>query len=111
MAAKPKPATTAASVANGDTVPEVLTLAEAAALLRVSEDGLKGDADAGKLPGRFVAGEWRFSKTALLAWLASATGEGSTDQKRVPDQGVIKKATPNINAGFLISLGAFADDD
>ncbi len=48
---------------------EILTLAEAAVFLRVSEDGLKADAVGGKVPGRVVAGEWRFSRVALLVWL------------------------------------------
>lgn len=49
---------------------EILTLAEAAAFLRVSEDGLKADAASGRVPGRLVAGEWRFSRVALLGWLS-----------------------------------------
>jgi hypothetical protein len=48
---------------------EILTLGEAAAFLRVSEDGLKADAINSKVPGRLVAGEWRFSRLGLLAWL------------------------------------------
>lgn len=61
---KPTPNGTAAP-------PEVLTLAEAAAFLRVSEAGLNADADAGRVPGRLVAGEWRFVKATLLAWLST----------------------------------------
>jgi excisionase family DNA binding protein len=45
-------------------------LAEAAALLRVSEDGLSSDADAGRIPGRLVGNEWRFVRSALIAWLS-----------------------------------------
>jgi hypothetical protein len=48
---------------------EVLTLEEAATFLRVSEVGLKSDAIGGLVPGRMVAGEWRFSKCGLLMWL------------------------------------------
>lgn len=47
----------------------VLTLAEAATLLRVGEDALVRLAEAGEVPGRRLAGEWRFSRAALLAWL------------------------------------------
>ncbi|WP_197905089.1 helix-turn-helix domain-containing protein [Gemmata obscuriglobus] len=47
-----------------------MTLAEAAAWLRVSEAGLRADADSGRLPARLVAGEWRFNKAALLEWLS-----------------------------------------
>lgn len=49
---------------------EVLTLADAAAYLQVGEDGLAADAAAGRLPAGHVAGEWRFSRRALLDWLA-----------------------------------------
>src|ERR687886_137250 len=50
--------------------PEVLTLAEAADLLRVDEDVLAAMADAGKLPGRKLGDEWRFARAGLLRWLA-----------------------------------------
>jgi excisionase family DNA binding protein len=49
---------------------QVLTLEEAATLLRVPAEAIGGQASAGELPGRQIAGEWRFSRTALLAWLA-----------------------------------------
>ncbi len=48
---------------------EILTLVEASGFLRVSEEGLKADAVNGKVPGRLVDGEWRFSRTGLLTWL------------------------------------------
>lgn len=50
---------------------EVLTLAEAAALLRCSPDTVRRRAMAGELPGRSGLGGWRFSRQALLNWLAS----------------------------------------
>jgi excisionase family DNA binding protein len=52
--------------------PEVLTPSEAAALLRLDERTLTGAARRGELPGREVGGHWRFSRAALLDWLASA---------------------------------------
>lgn len=56
--------------ANGVVASEVMTLAEAAAWLRVPADGLRADAVAGRIPARLVAGEWRFNKPALVAWLS-----------------------------------------
>ena len=50
--------------------PEVLTVAQAAALLQVGEDAVLALADAGKLPGRRIGEQWRFSRAALVAWLA-----------------------------------------
>jgi excisionase family DNA binding protein len=49
---------------------DVLSSKEAAGLLKVDEALLKQLATAGKLPGRRLAGEWRFARAALLAWLS-----------------------------------------
>lgn len=46
--------------------PDILVLAEAAALMRVSESTLRGWAEKGLIPGeRF--GVWRFRRSSLLA--------------------------------------------
>ena len=49
--------------------PEVLTLAEAAAYLRVPEAEVVRMVGPRGLPGRLIGSEWRFSKTALDQWL------------------------------------------
>ena len=49
---------------------EVLTLEEAAALLRLPIEAVRATALGGYLPGRAFGDEWRFSRAALLAWLA-----------------------------------------
>ena len=51
---------------------EVLTLPQAAELLQVAEDTVRKLAEAGELPGRLLGEEWRFSRAALLAWLAQS---------------------------------------
>jgi excisionase family DNA binding protein len=48
----------------------VLTLDEAASLLKLSRDAVQARAQAGDLPGRRFGHDWRFSKLAVLAWLA-----------------------------------------
>jgi excisionase family DNA binding protein len=48
---------------------EVLTLAEAAAYLRVSEDDVARLVREQGLPGRIAVNEWRFLKTAIQEWL------------------------------------------
>lgn len=50
-------------------VNDVLTLGEAAALLRVEERALAAAAGTGEVPGRRIGEEWRFSRPALLDWL------------------------------------------
>jgi excisionase family DNA binding protein len=49
---------------------EVLTLPETAALLRLPLETVRASALAGELTGRAFGDEWRFARTALLAWLA-----------------------------------------
>ena len=49
--------------------PEVLSVAEAADLLRVDQDVVESMAADGELPGRRLGDDWRFSRYALLRWL------------------------------------------
>jgi excisionase family DNA binding protein len=57
---------------------EVLTLGEAAGLLRLEEIVVREAAARDELPGRRIGEHWRFSREALLAWLAG----GTTSSKR-----------------------------
>lgn len=68
---RPRSAAAAASPdASAPAAAEVLTLPEAARLLRVPPDEIARLAGAGCLPGRRLGAQWRFRRTALLAWLA-----------------------------------------
>ena len=53
-------------------LPDVLTPAQAAELLQVPEDEVVALAEAGTLPGRRIGDRWRFSRPALIAWLAGS---------------------------------------
>lgn len=50
---------------------EVLTLAEVAAYLRVSDDALLDLVNEGTLPAQKIGGEWRFLKRGVHLWLLS----------------------------------------
>jgi hypothetical protein len=100
-----KPRPSKKSEANGTPLPsgsEILTLAEAAQFLRVSEDGLKADAVGGRVPGRLVAGEWRFSRAALLVWL------GHFEIK--PSQGEVEPKHKSTTEQLLALAGMWKDD-
>jgi excisionase family DNA binding protein len=84
---EPQPA-----AANGPPA-EVLTLAEAAAYLRLPEREVVAAATAQGLPGRLVGGEWRFLKTALQEWLSVSQ---PTDEMR--------------KAALLAAAGSLRDD-
>jgi excisionase family DNA binding protein len=53
-------------------LPDVLTPEQAAALLQVPEQEVVELAEAGRLPGRRIGDRWRFSRPALIAWLAGS---------------------------------------
>jgi excisionase family DNA binding protein len=56
--------------------PDVLTVEQAAELLRVEPEAVTELAEAGELPGRRIGGEWRFLRRAVLAWLGGGDGAG-----------------------------------
>jgi excisionase family DNA binding protein len=53
-------------------LPDVLTPKQAAELLQVDEEELLELAEAGSVPGRRIGDRWRFSRPALIAWLAGS---------------------------------------
>ncbi|MGP0102425.1 MAG: helix-turn-helix domain-containing protein [Solirubrobacteraceae bacterium] len=61
---------------------EVLTLQEAAELLRLPVETVRASAVAGDLPGRAFGDEWRFARAALLAWLAGDGTAGGRAETR-----------------------------
>ena len=55
-------------------LPDVLTPAQAAALLQVDEAAVIELAERGELPARRIGDEWRIARPALIAWLSHAGG-------------------------------------
>ena len=55
--------------------PEVLTPAQLGELLQVDEEAVVELAERGELPARKVGQEWRFSRSAVLAWLGEERPE------------------------------------
>lgn len=51
--------------------PDVLTLGQLAELLQVDEKTVRSLAAKGELPGRKLGRQWRFSRQAVLDWLAN----------------------------------------
>ena len=71
------------------TLPNVLTLEETAAYLRLSPEVVAQEAIAGNIPGQQINHTWRFLKTAIDDWLQNR------DQRAV----------------FLRQAGVFANDE
>lgn len=57
----------------------VMTVADVAAFLRLSESTVYRLAQEGKLPGRKIGGTWRFLRSALEQWLAGHESSALTD--------------------------------
>jgi excisionase family DNA binding protein len=56
--------------------PEVMSAEQAAKLLQIEEALVVELAEAGQLPGRKLGAAWRFSRVALVAWLATPEPRG-----------------------------------
>jgi excisionase family DNA binding protein len=56
--------------------PEVMSAEQAAQFLQVEEKVVVELAEAGQLPGRKLGALWRFSRGALVAWLAASESGG-----------------------------------
>jgi excisionase family DNA binding protein len=52
-------------------LPEVLTPEQAGQFLQIAESVVLDLAEAGRLPGRKLGAVWRFSRAALVDWLAN----------------------------------------
>lgn len=68
-----------------DAAPEILNSREAAEFLRVGPETVIREARAGRLPGRRIGKEWRFSRNALLEWLARGPSQEDTRRYRRDD--------------------------
>jgi predicted transcriptional regulator len=62
-------------------IEEVLTLDELSSLLRLPAEALETHAQDGELPGRRIAGEWRFARAGILEWLASGAAGDHGDRE------------------------------
>jgi excisionase family DNA binding protein len=76
---KKKPESPPKPVVNGPGNAEVLTLAEAAAYLRFTEDEVLRLVHDQALPARRLANEWRFLKAAIQQWLSTPPPQGSKE--------------------------------
>ena len=80
----PKPATAPAPAGNAAAAPgEVLTLAEAAAYLRLSEADVLRGVHAQGLPARQLGAEWRFSRSAIQDWLRTGPPPGPSKEAQL----------------------------
>lgn len=58
-----------------ETRDDVMTVGDAAVLLKLDESAVLAAAESLDLPGRQIAGHWRFSRRAVLDWLSGGRRE------------------------------------
>jgi excisionase family DNA binding protein len=75
---------------------DVLTLAEAAAYLRLPESEVVGLVHSQGLPGRFIASEWRFLKGAIQDWLATSSPTWETRKAAILELAGKYKDDPDL---------------
>jgi excisionase family DNA binding protein len=84
----PKPTTSGTNGAPGEH--EILTLAEAATYLRVSEAEVLQAIEEQGLPGAQIGTTWRFLKIALQDWLRTGGGHATNKAAQLAVAGVWK---------------------
>jgi excisionase family DNA binding protein len=96
MSAKSKPAV------NGKATPsplDVLTLEQTAAYLQVTAEVVLQEAEGGRLPGRKLGAEWRFSRLAITEWLgAPAEPKPKSSKERILALAGVWKDDPTVDA-------------
>jgi hypothetical protein len=75
---------------------EVLTLAEAATYLRLPEADVVDLVHSQALPGRCIAGDWRFLKTAIQDWLGTTSPTWETRKVAILELAGKYKEDPDL---------------
>ena len=83
---------------------DVLTLAEAADLLRITPDELRMLAEQRGIPGRRIDERWRFHRAALLSWLEGTARSTSTSLRDTELEDIVGRG-PNDDASAAASIG------
>ncbi len=79
---------------------DVLDVPGAAVLLAVSPATVREQARMGRMPGRKVGREWRFSRQALLDWLT----DGCDEPLSPDDLAAVREGVAALDRGDFITL-------
>lgn len=82
------------------TTPDVLTVGEVAAFMRVSRETIYRLAARGELPGRKIGRIWRFTRTAIEGYLSKDTGAGSSGESN--GDGPASHKTAPVTTGIAL---------
>ena len=85
---------------------DVLTLAQAADYLHLSEEAIRAEAEAGRIAGREIDHEWRFLRDSLMQWLRNPRQPARPSLKDLP----VSDETPEEHEAFMANIRAFRDE-
>lgn len=85
---------------------DVLTLTQAAAYLQLSEDAVRAEAEAGRIVGQTVGGDWRFLRDSIIAWLRAPKRRAGPRMGDLP----VSEETPEEQEAFLANIRAYRDE-
>lgn len=88
--------------------PEVLTVDQAALLLRVEPEALLELAKIEQVPGRRVGDSWRFSRAALLGWLAGYRQGLAASETKLPSRIPLSSPLDMQTATAIVGRGMSA---
>ena len=88
--------------------PEVLTVDEAALLLRVEPEALLELAKIEQVPGRRVGDSWRFSRATLLGWLAGYRQGLAASETKLPSRIPLSSPLDMQTATAIVGRGMSA---
>ena len=106
----PKPTKSPKPTANGTMPDDVLTPSQAAAYLQTDEAAVVQEAEAGRLPGQKVGGEWRFLRLAITEWLRAGRGPKSSKERLLAVAGSMTDETPEEHEAFMANIRAYRDE-
>jgi hypothetical protein len=84
---------------------DVLTLAQTADYVQLSGDVIRSEAEAGRLVGQHVGGEWRFLRESIVQWLRTPRRQATP-----PKGSILSDETPEEHDAFLANIRAHRDE-
>lgn len=84
--------------------PEDFDLASLATYLHLSPQQVQKLAERGKIPGRKVAGQWRFSRAEIHHWLERRIGLATEDDDLVEMEAQLREQAPTSGDVNIVSL-------
>lgn len=85
---------------------DVLSLAQVADYLQVSEAAIRVEIDSGRIAGQLIGGEWRFLRENVIQWLRTPRHTAPKSCQNAP----VSEETPEEYEAFMANIRAHRDE-